>query len=279
VIDFGHDTSKAQAAVQAAERRKLPVPQIIYDTAAMWQTVMDAAHMPAPERPTVADIPATASELAALIEERAHLHRIALAHHAVASDFKEPMARKYNALVREQAPSWISALQPEFTGLVKAVATQSRKLPEQLDKHLLDWNDARITAAWEKAESAAHQLDQLVADRKAMARAASQDLGRDADLFAVAKIAEPTQADVFGHKMRDHIGPALREVQELRHQPVSRWLYLARSPHFELQLATPGEVEQRQAVMDRWRDAVQVVMTSGLSRQQAEKAVTQALRA
>lgn len=278
-IDFGHDTAKAQAAVAVAERRKLPVPQAIYDTANMWQVVMDAAHARVPDRPGRDDVPATADELAALIAERARQHREAESLRYVSGDYKEPVARKYNALVRDQVPGWIAGLQPAFLALTKTLAAQERKLPDNLDARLLDWRDPKVTAPWERAESAAIQLDQLVADRQTLARAATQHLGRDADLWAVVKLAKnPTDSDVFGHKLRDHIGPALREVQELRHTPVSRWLYLARSPHLELSLALPDEVEERQAVMGRWRDAVQVVMGSGLSRQQAEQAVTAALR-
>lgn len=278
-IDFGHDTSKAQAAVKAAERRKLPVPQAIYDTANMWQVVMDAAHKQVSDKPGRDDVPATADELAALIDERARQHREAQSLRYVSSDFKEPIARKYNQLVRDRVPGWISGLQPDFLALTKKLATQEKKLPANLDRRHLDWRDPKVTGPWEMAESAAIALDQLLADRQIMARAASQDLGRDAELWAVAKLAkDPTDEDVFGHKLRDHVGPALREVKELRHQPVSRWLYLARSPHLELSLATPGEVEQRQAVMGRWHEAIQVVMGSGLSRQQAEHAVASALR-
>lgn len=279
MIDFGYDTSRAQDAVQAAERRELSVDQAIYDTAAMWDVVMRSAHMRVDERPGRDDIPETAERLAALIEERAHAHRIAEAHRQVATDYTEPVARRYNQLVREQAPGWIRGLQLDFVRLVKVLAKQERKLPELLDAHHLDMRDPKVSAPWEAATAAAIQLDQLVSDRQIMARAVGQDLGRDAELYAVAAIAEPSEAEVFGHKLRDHVGPALRQWRELRQQPVSRWLYLARSPHFTLQLATPGEVEQRQQVMDRWHQAVDVVMTSGLSRTQAQRAVATALRA
>ncbi|MBL1098923.1 hypothetical protein [Streptomyces coffeae] len=280
MIDFGHDTGKAQAAVTAARRRKLPVPAEIDATAAMWQVVMDAAHKRVPDRPGRDDVPATAEELAALIEERARRHREAESLRYVSSDFKEPVSRRYNTLVREQAPKWIAGLQPTFLALTKTLTVQAKKLPGHLDVRTLDWRDPAVSGPWERAESAAIQLDQLVADRQIMARAVGQDLGRDAELWAVAKLAkDPEDADVFGHKLRDQVGPALREWRDLRHQPTSRWLCIARSPHLELSLATPGEVEQRQATMGRWHDAVQVIMTSGLSRQQAQQAVEQALRA
>src|SRR4051794_5498386 len=107
MIGFDHDTSRAQDAVKAARRRGLAIPQDIDACHTMWQTVLNAAHMQPPARPTVDDIPATADQLAALIEQTAHDHRIALAHQAVGSDFMEPVARKYNALVRERVPGWI----------------------------------------------------------------------------------------------------------------------------------------------------------------------------
>src|ERR1051325_2252359 len=101
IPSFDHDTGKAQAAVQAARRRGLAVPQDLDPCHTMWQIVMDAAHMQAPERPTVDDIPATAEQLAADIEQRAHAHRIAAAHRAIAADYQEPVARRYHQLVTE----------------------------------------------------------------------------------------------------------------------------------------------------------------------------------
>ena len=280
MITFDHDTSRAQAAVTAARRRGLHVPQEIDDTAAMWQVVTDAGQMQADDRPGRDDVPATAEELRAMIEDHAHRHRIAAAHREVAGVYREPIARKYNALVREQAPGWIRGLQTDFLALTKVLAKQEKKLPAILDQAHIDLRDPAISAPWETASNAAVKLDQLIADRQLIARAAGQDLGREAELWAVAKLAkDPENTDVFAHRLRDEVGPAIREWKELRHQPVSRWLHLARSPHLELVLATPGEVEQRQAAMDRWHAAIQVVMTSGLSRQQAEHAVTQALRA
>ena len=279
MITFDHDTSKAQAAVTAARRRKLHIPQDIDNVADLWRVVTDAGQMRADDRPGHDDVPATADELRAMIEDHAHRHRIAAAHREVAGVYREPIARKYNALVREQAPLWIRELQTDFLALTKVLAKQEKKLPALLDQQHIDLRDPAVSAPWETASAAAVKLDQLVADRQIMARAAGQDLGREAELWAVAKLAkDPENADVFAHRLRDEVGPALREWKELRHQPIARWLHLARSPHLTLQLATPGEVEQRQATMDRWHQAVQVVMTSGLSRQQAQHAVATALR-
>ncbi|WP_326614963.1 hypothetical protein OHA57_04625 [Streptomyces anulatus] len=278
MITFDHDTSTAQAAVTAARRRKLDVPQIIDDTAHMWQVVTDAGHMRVDDKPGRDDIPDTAEELRQLIEARAHAHRIAEAHRQIAGDYREPVAHKYNQLVRDHAPGWIRALQPDFLALTKVLAKQEKKLPALLDSRHLDMRDPTVSAPWQAAEAAAIQLDQLVSDRQIMARATGQDIGKDAELYAVAKIKEPSSEDVFAHKLRDDIGPARREWQALRHQPVSRWLYLARSPHLELSLATPGEVTERQTVMDRWYKAIEIVMTPGLSRQAAEQAVASTLR-
>lgn len=278
MIAFPHDTHKAQQAVTAAERRRLPVPEPIHEAARMWQTVMDAAHMEPPERPTRDTLPATVAELRTAIEARAHAHRIAAAHRDVAADYMEPVARRYNQLVRDQVPGWILALQPQFTTLVKALQQQAKKLPEQLDVQQLDWDNPKIAAAWEKAESASHQLDQLIADRQRMARAVGGDLGRDAELHAVAKLPTPSMDAVLGNHMRDHVGPAIRQWRDLKGQPVSRWLYLARSPHFELQLATPGEVEQRAAALQRWYDAIAAMQAAG-TRNAAVAGVQRALAA
>lgn len=256
MIDFEYSTSAAGAAVRAAAHRGLPVPQEIRDAEAMWDVVVKAAQMHVDDRPDHTTIPGTPEELAAMIEERAHQHRIAEAHRFVSSDFRAPVALRFNALVKEQVPGWIMSLEPEFNALVEALTTQERKLPAELDKRRLDWSDPKVTAPWEKAESAAIQLDQLVHDRQTMAKAVGGDGGRDNELYAVAKIPEPTVDDVFNNTMRDEIGPALAEWRDLKGEPIARWLFLARSPHIELTLATPGEVKERAKTMQLWREAL-----------------------
>ncbi|MFF7854116.1 hypothetical protein [Streptomyces sp. NPDC007904] len=280
MITFDTDTGKARKAVKAAERRGLPVPQQIHDTAAMVDVALKAAHMRPPQRPTVDDVPATAEELAAVIEERAHQHRIALAHQQVGTDFLEPIARRFNALVRDQVPGWIRALQPEFNGLIKQLRTQSKKLPDNLDKNVLDWNDPAVTTPWEKAEGIAFQLDQIVSDRKDMARAGDLqgEGGQDWALYAVAKLPEPTTTGVVQHVLRTHITPEIHQWQELRHQPVSRWLQLVRSEHLTIELATPDEVRQRAAVREKWVDALQVRGVAPVPGERAIKAIESVLR-
>lgn len=280
MITFDHDTGRAQKAVKAAERRQLPVPLEIRDIAAMVDVAVAAAHMQPPERPTVDDVPATPEALAALIEERAHAHRIAVAHNAVGSDFLEPIAKKFNAIVRDQVPGWIRALQPEFNGLIKQLRTQSKKLPANLDPKWIDWNDSRITSAWEKAEGIAFQLDQIVNDRKDMAAAGglAGEGGRDGALYAIAKLPEPTVEGVVQHRMRTHISPEVAQWRDLRHQPVSRWLALARSEHLTIELATPDEVRQRAAVWDAWREGIAARGVAPVPTHKAIKAIESALR-
>ncbi|WP_394434770.1 hypothetical protein [Streptomyces sp. SGAir0957] len=280
MISFDHDTHAADRAVRAARRRKLPVPDEIDNVAAMVDVAVKAAHMQPPPRPTRDDVPATADELAALIEERAHAWRIAESHHKVATDFLEPIARRYNQLVREQVPGWIRALQPEFNGLVKQLRAQSKKLPARLDRNFLDWNDPAVTGPWEKAEGVAFQLDQIVSDRKDMARAGdlAGEGGHDNDLYAVAKLPEPTSEDVVQHRMRTHISPEVQQWRELRQQPVSRWLQLARSEHLTIELATPDEVRQRAAVRDKWTEALAERGVAPVPTQKAIKAIESVLR-
>ncbi|MEU3105584.1 hypothetical protein [Streptomyces griseoflavus] len=280
MITFDNDTGKARKAVKAAERRGLPVPEEIPATAAMVDVVVKAAHMRVPERPTLDDIPATPEELAALIEERAHAHRVAESHHKVATDFLEPIARRFNALVRAQVPGWIRALQPEFNGLVKQLRTQSRKLPANLDTRWLDWNDAAVTTPWEKAEGMAFQLDQIVNDRRDMARAGALggEGGKDYELYAVARLPEPTVEGVVQHRMRTHISPEVQQWRELRQQPVSRWLQLVRSEHLTVELATPDEVRQRAAVWDHWREGIAARGVAPVPTPKAIAAIESALR-
>ncbi|MFI7681432.1 hypothetical protein ACIBWG_02035 [Streptomyces griseoaurantiacus] len=280
MIDFGHDTSSAQNAVRAAERRSLPVRDEIRNTAAMVDVVVRSAHMQAPERPTVDDVPATPEELAALIEERAHAHRIAAAHRAVGTSFLEPIARKFNRLVADEVPGWIRMLTPEFDSLVKQLRGLARKLPADLDKHRIDWNNPTITAPWARAEGIALQLDQLVNDRTILARAGGLkgEGGRDSELYQVAKLPEPTTLGVVQHMLRDHVSPERARWRELKHDPVRRWVYLVRSEHLTVELATPDEVRQRAAVWDRWRDGIAVRGFAPVPTPKTIKAIESALR-
>ncbi|MFD4551680.1 hypothetical protein [Streptomyces sp. NPDC058466] len=281
MITFDHDTGKAQAAVKAARRRGLDVPADIDQVAGMWQVAIDAAHMQAPGRPGRDDVPATAEELQELIKERAHMHRIAAAHRAVGSDFLEPVARRYNQLVRDRVPGWIMALQPEFNGLVKQLRAQSKKLPDRLDVNFLDWNSAAVTTPWEKAEGIAFQLDQIISDRRDMARAGDLEGegGRDNELYAVAKLPDPDIDGVVNNLMRDHISPEMQQWRDLRGQPVSRWLQLVRSQHLTIELATPSEVRERAAVRGRWVEAISVRGVAPQPGERARKAIATALRA
>ena len=275
---YGNDTRLAENAVKAAERRKLTVPRQVYDAAAMWDVVVQAGHEPRPELPARDDIPATPEELRQLIIQRAEAVRHAESVRRVAGDFHGPVSRRYNRLVKDLVPGWIRALQPEFLTLTKALAAQAKKLPEQLDVHLLDWNNPRITAAWEKAESAAHQLDQLVADRQQMAKAVGGDASRDSELYAVALLPEPSVEAVFADRLRDEVGPVLHRWRELKQQPVSRWLHLARAECVTLQLAEPDEVTARAAAMTRWKDAL-YAKHAAYGRSAAVSAVRSALAA
>ncbi|MEU5345707.1 hypothetical protein AB0H18_33570 [Streptomyces sp. NPDC020766] len=281
MITFDHDTGRAQAAVTSARRRRLPVPSDIDDTAAMVEVALRAAHMRAPERPTPADVPATPEQLAAVIEERAHQQRIAASHREIGSDFLEPIARRYNQLVREQVPLWIRALQPEFNGLIKQLRAQAKKLPGNLDVKWLDWNDPAVTTPWEKAEGIAFQLDQLVTDRQTMARAGGLpgEGGQDNELYAVAKLPEPSIDGVVQHLMLNHISPEIAQWRDLKQQPTSRWLALTRSQHLTIELATPDEVRERAALRGKWVEAISARGVAPEPSDRSRKAIATALRA
>ncbi len=280
MITFEHDTGKAQAAIRAAERRKLPVPQEIRNVAAMVDIVRASAQMRPPERPTVDDVPATVAELGALLEERARARRVADSHREEGSAFLEPIGRRFNALVADEVPRWIRMLAPEFNNLVKQLRTLARKLPADLDKHRLDWNNPSISTPWARAEGIALQLDQLVHDRTDMAKGGGLlgEGGRDSELYQVARLPEPTTLGVVQHLMRDHVSPERARWRELRHDPVRRWIHLVRSEHLTIELATPSEVRERAAVWDRWRDAIAARGVAPVPGPNAIRAIEEVLR-
>lgn len=278
-MDFNNDTASAQVAVTAAKRRNLTVPQSIYDARTMLATVQAAGHMERPPKPTAADIPATPEELAALITERAHAHRIAEAHRQVADDFIEPIARNYNRLVRDAVPGWIAALQPEFDGAVKAIRSAAKKLPDDLRTDMINWNDPVVAGAWEKAQGAAAQLDQIVNDRLALAKAIGSDGGRDAELYAVAAFPEPDVDLVMRGHWLGVLHPVMADWKDHRGQPVARWVTLVRSEALgvELRLAVPDEVRQRAGTVERWQ-AGSVQIANAHSRGSARQAAAEAIR-
>lgn len=281
ILDFGYDTRHAQAAVAVAQRRGLPVPDPIPTTMAMVDVVMRAAHMKPPERPTVDDLPQTTAELAALIEERARAHRVAASYREVAQDFIEPLARRLNGQVAAQVASWIAMLCPEFDRLVKQLRSLSKKLPDQLDAHLINWGDPEVSAPWARAEGIAMQLDGIVGDRQTLARASGLqgEGGPNAELYAVAALPKPTTTDVVQHRLRTHISPELQRWKELRHDPVRRWLHLVRSEHLTIQLATPNEVRERAAVRELWLEAIAVRGVAPVPGAKAIRAIEQVLQA
>ncbi|WNI15225.1 hypothetical protein [Actinacidiphila sp. ITFR-21] len=285
MLTFEYDTHKTMDAVTAARRRGLPVPPDIDATRALHDTVTAAAHMPRPDRPTVEDIPDTPEQLAALIAETAHAHRIAESHHQVASLYAEPIARKYNALVRAAVPGWIVSLQPEFDKHLKVIRRGAAKLPptDALIEERVDWNDPAVSAAWELAQAVAPKLDQIVHDRRTMAAAVGIDGGRDWEFYTVAAFPDTTHPDSEGQLLAGHwrtqYAPIMQEWQALRQRPVARWVHLARAEGITLQLARPNEVRERAVNVERWREANRMISpASGNGRNAALRGVQAALR-
>ncbi|KWT62848.1 hypothetical protein ADL21_06285 [Streptomyces albus subsp. albus] len=133
------------------------------------------------------------------------------------------------------------------------------------------------TTAYTKAEGAVAQLQQLVSDRADIVRVAGSDGGRDNALFAVAALPEPTVDAVMGQQWKG-LAPTLSGWRDLAHQPVARWVYLVRQDALTLGLATPGQVRERAATMQAWRDGT-LASHSGMTKAQAKANVTEVLAA
>lgn len=244
----------ALTAIKAAERRKLPVPDAVLDTAAVRGAVFQTIQQPDPDRPT---LPEDATEVERVIREyAATLQTLDLTRRA-ASRFQEEADARFIEAIRAAVPAWIAGLQKEFATLVGVVAKAAEKLPESLDlidPRRMNWANPSHMAAYTKAEGAVVQLEQLVSDRADIVKVAGGDGGKDNALFAVAALPEPTTERVMAQDWRQ-LSPTLVRWRELRQQPVARWVYLVRQQELTLSLATPGEVRQRSIQVERWREA------------------------
>ncbi|MFD3530506.1 hypothetical protein [Streptomyces sp. NPDC058664] len=254
MMHFGVHVSDAEKAVTAAERRKLPVPDGVREARKIRGAVFDTSHMPDPERP---DLPDLAAETEQVIRQHAEALRLADVTRRAASLFTDEADQRYVDAARAAVPAWIAALQKEFATLVGVVTKAAAKLPESLDlvdSGRLDWNNPVHATAYNKAEGAVAQLEQLIHDRDDIVKVAGSDGGRDNALFAVAAVPEPTIAGVMADDWA-RLSPAISRWREFRQAPVARWVYLVRQTDLSLSLATPGEVRQRSAQVERWRDA------------------------
>ncbi|GHF81874.1 hypothetical protein [Streptomyces thermodiastaticus] len=244
----------ALKAVAAAERRKLDIPDQVRAAAAVQAAVEAAARQDDPEPPALPD---SAADVAQAIREYAAALQLADATRRAADRFRDEADQRYVDAVRACLPAWIAGLQKEYTALMATVRKAAAKLPadlSQLDPQRLDWNNPALTAAYNKAEGAAVQLDQLVNDRADMVQVAGGDGGRDNALYAVAALPEPTTDRVLADEWL-LLSPIVATWRDLRHQPVARWVHLVRQDQIDLSLATPGEVRQRASQAERWRDA------------------------
>ncbi|MFJ7590106.1 hypothetical protein ACIQZO_22515 [Streptomyces sp. NPDC097617] len=270
-------TADADRAIRAAERRKLPVPEDVYEAKRLQAAVFDAGRTPDPERPA---LPATAAEAAAVIQQHAEALRLADVTRRAADLFTEEADQRFITATRDAVPKWIAGLVTEFTTLVAVVAKAAAKLPADpslIEASRLDWNNPVHSAAYTKAEGAAAQLEQLINDRADIVSVAGGDGGRDNALFAVAHFPQPTVQAVMDGDWQN-MAPVLHDWRDLRQQPVARWVYLVRQNQLTLSLATPGEVRERSAQVALWRDAGHA-HRSALSPRSAATYVTQVLSA
>lgn len=266
-----HDASKA---VSAAERRKLPVPDAVYEARRIQQAVFDTGHKPDPERPALPD---TAADTEEVIRRHAEALRLADVTRRAADLFRDEADLRYIQAARDAVPAWVAGLGKEFTTLVGVVRKAADKLPHDVSSERINWNNPVHTVAYGKAEGAVAQLEQLVSDRADIARAAGSDGGRDNALFAVAALPDPTVERVMSDDWRQ-LSPVIATWRDLSRQPVARWVHLVRQDELTLQLATPGEVRERSTQVERWRDAGHA-LRSGLTAKGGQAAATEYLAA
>lgn len=243
--------STYEPAVQAAERRGLTVPKEVRQAAAVLAAVAAIQGQVDPDRPALPTAPAAVRQAIAK-----HAEQIRQAEHErlAANQYADDARRNYNSAVAAAVPGWISGMEKEFQALIKAVTEAVAQLPAELRTDRVRWSDTAVSAPYQRAEAAAVQLDQLVADRTTIARAGGHDGGQDNALYTIAYLPAPSTDAVLAGRWKE-LGPLLSEWRDLKHHPVARWAHLVRSPEVTLGLATPDEVRLRAAQVQAWRDA------------------------
>ncbi|MER7174591.1 hypothetical protein [Streptomyces mesophilus] len=245
------NTSAPDNAMRAVARRKLSIPAPVRQAAAVREALRHTIYKPIPERP---GLPGKAADVEQVIRDHAqalHLHDLT---HRAATQFSDEADLRYAAAVANAVPDWITGLQKEFTTLVGVITEAAAQLPAEVRADRVNWNDAAVSAPYQRAEGAAVQLDQLVSDRNDIARAGGHDGGTDNALYAIAHLPEPTAEAVMAGRWKE-LSPTLNQWRDLKRQPVARWVHLVRSPDVALSLATPGQVRERAATVQSWRDA------------------------
>ncbi|MFD6939652.1 hypothetical protein ACFWAP_26325 [Streptomyces goshikiensis] len=270
-------TGEAEKAVRAAERRKLHVPDEVYEARRLQTAVFEAGRTPDPGRPA---LPATAAEVAAVIQLHAEALRLADVTRRAATLFADEADQRFVSETQAAVPQWVAGLDKEFCTLLGVVRKAAAKLSQDvtlLDPRRIDWNDPVTTAAYTKAEGAVVQLEQLVSDRSDIAAVAGPDGGRDSALFSVAALPEPTVQTVMDQGWQD-LHPVIAQWRDLTQQPVARWVYLVRQQALTLGLATPGQARERASCVQLWRDAT-MARASAQTLRSAHAQVAQVLRA
>lgn len=273
----GASVHNAASAVTAAERRKLPVPEAVYEARRIQQAVFDTGHTPDPERPALPD---TAADTEEVIRQHAEALRLADVTRRAASLFSDEADLRFIQAARDAVPAWVAGLDKEFTTLVGVVRKAADKLPQDItlvDSARLDWGNPIHSTAYTKAEGAVAQLEQLVSDRADIVKVGGGDGGRDNSLYSVAALPDPTVERVMADDWRQ-LSTVVSQWRDLKHQPVARWVYLVRQAELTLSLATPGEVRERSAQVERWRDAG-FALRSAHSRAGGQAAATEYLAA
>lgn len=273
----GANVHDAERAVTGAERRKLPVPTGIREAHAVRQAVLGVGSTPDPQRPA---LPGTAKDTAAVIQAHAEALRLADVTRRAAGLFADEADLRYIQAVAAAVPAWIDGLQKEFATLVGVVTKAAARLPDDLAQVVpgrLNWNNPVYATAYNKAEGAVAQLQQLVSDRADICKVAGSDGGRDNALYAVAALPEPTVDTVMDQHWTG-LAQAVAGWRDLAHQPVARWVYLVRQGELSLSLATPGQVRERATTVQVWREATCRRATAS-SRADAEAGVHKVLAA
>lgn len=187
-------SASAQLALGIARRRGLPIPEPIgieEDVVAALTAVIDST--PDTAAPTLpdraAEIPKAIGKVAAARAQHDQAQQLA-------RDWMPTAQDRLHGAVQRSVAGWVAPVVRSFTEQMETFRAAAAAAPN-IDATQLATLDPVSFTAWQKAQTASHELDATVADRRVLAKALGEDFTSTTfgDLAIVAIAAPPSGVD------------------------------------------------------------------------------------
>lgn len=246
----------ADAALKIARERGLTISRQVNGVEAVLAAVDAAMSTPDPEMPALptraAEIPTVLAEYGARFAEagRTRLH---------ADQWRAEAVARFARAVADDVPAWVDALSTAFNAALGDLRAAASNVPADIVSREMASLTVDDFKHFQSATTAIRALEAIVRDRVTFGAAVGEPGARDRFLLA-AILRPPTRGDVvFGSQpWRDLIDDFTKG-----NAPIPRWLHVVRENDITLKLAKLGEVANRAAILESWRDYSSSAMFGG----------------